>query len=354
MRTVLVTGAAGTVGSYVATLAEAKGLRVIASDRTGGGVRTPVRGEVRLGDLRDPQVLAGLVKGVDAVIHTAAQQDAYADVAELSEVNTTAVTELYRAAKEAGAKRFVHVSTAMLYTADGVGGLTEQSPIAARGPQGMSKLGAETFLTGCTEGPAWTILRPAPIYGRRGRHFSASLLSVGPMMRLTTPLLPRPKGGPMGTMVHAEDVASALLFVLDCEDAHGRIFNVSDGHAMSLGARLADTFEAYGLRMVPTAEMPRDLLDRVGRFFERPGAYRSADVTALALWKLVVLRHKLKPALHPRLDREAMTLLSRDMVVDAGALKALGWRPRYADFRDGMRQVLRWYQAERWVPRYHA
>ena len=69
-QTVLVTGARGTVGNYVVALAEAAGYRVIASDLTARGIRTPVRGEVRPADLRDPEGLADLVRGADAVIHT--------------------------------------------------------------------------------------------------------------------------------------------------------------------------------------------------------------------------------------------------------------------------------------------
>ena len=45
-------------------------------------------------------------------------------------------------------------------------------------------------------------------------------------------------------------------------------------------------------------------------------------------------------------------LLYDDLVIDAGKLRALGWTPRYASFREGWAEVLRWYQAERWVPRY--
>ena len=75
-ETVLVTGARGTVGNYVVGLAEAAGYRVIANDLTAAGVPVPVRGEVRIGDLRDASVLERVVRGVDHVVHTAAQLDA--------------------------------------------------------------------------------------------------------------------------------------------------------------------------------------------------------------------------------------------------------------------------------------
>ena len=354
MKTLLVTGAAGSVGNYVVGLAESQGYRVVATDRRAKGLRVPVRGEVRAGDLRSDAFVEHLVVGVDAVIHTAAQLDAGADEAELARVNVDAVATLFHAAAKENVKRFVHMSTAMLYAAGQKGPLDEDSPVAPRGPHGMSKHGAETFLRGqSTAGaPTVTIVRAAPIYGRRGRHFAASLLAIGPMLRLASPLVPRMRGGPLGTMVHAEDVARALLFLLPRTDVAGQIFNVSDGDIMTLGDRVAETFRGYGLPTIPVGRAPDSVLRRLGALFRAPGAYQGADAAALTLWRAVVLRHGLKPALSPRLDREAWTLLYDDLVVDAGRLLGLGFVPRFPRFAEGFAEVLRWYQAEGWVPRY--
>jgi nucleoside-diphosphate-sugar epimerase len=351
VNTILVTGAAGTVGNYVAAMAEAAGHRVIATDLRAAGIRVPVRGEAKAADLRDPDAARRVVEGCDAVIHAAAQMVTGADAAELSRTNTDAVAYLYEAARDEGVDRFVHMSTGTLY-APSREPLKESSPLAPRGPYGMSKHAAEVYLRGQERGPAWTILRAAPVYGRRGRHFAAGLLAIAPLLRLLTPILPRPSGGPLGTMVHAEDVASALLFVLERGETAGQVYNVSDGDVCPLGERIAYTFDAYGLRSVATGQLPHVLLELIGRAFQAPGAYHGADAAALAAWRLVVMRHGLKPALRPRMDREALTLLYQDLVVESAKLKALGWSPRFSDFRSGFAEVLRWYQAERWVPRY--
>lgn len=352
MTTILVTGAAGTVGSYVVGLAEAAGHRVIASDLHAAGVRVPVRGEVRPADLRDPEAVRGLVRRCDAVIHTAAMLDVGARSAELSQVNTDAVVQLYQAAREAGVGRFVHMSDAVVYGSSAEP-ITEDAPLAPRGRYGLSKHAAEVFFRGeGKEGPPWTILRAAAVYGRRGRHFAASLLAVGPILRLAAPVLPRFEGGPMHDMVHAEDVARALLFVLDRDDAAYEIFNVSDGDTMPLGDRITITFDAYGLGTFPAGRVPQSTIAALGRLCQLPGPYHAADAAALSAWRLVVLRHGLRPALRPRMDREALPLLYEDMVIDASKLRALGWSPRVARFAEGWREVLRWYQAEKWVPRY--
>lgn len=351
-ETVLVTGAAGTVGNYVVPLAEAAGFRVIANDLTAKGVQQPVRGEVRPGDLRDRKVIERLVEGCDHVIHSAALLDVGAPADALREVNTEVVARLHEACTRAGVKRFVHISSAMIYAQGLNGRIAEDAAIDPRGEHGRSKLRAEDILRSGRGGPSWTILRPAPLYGRRGRHFAAALLAVGPVVRLATPVLPRPSGGPIATLVHAEDVARAAVFVLEREDTRDAVFNVADEDAMSLGDRVAETYRAYGLPTVPTGSLPRGVLDRVGKLFVQPGAYHAADGAALGMWRLVVMRHGLKPALRVRLDREALTLLYDDLIVDASKLRGLGWLPRYPRFSEGWRQVLRWYQAERWVPRY--
>ncbi len=354
METVLVTGAAGTVGNYVVGLAEAAGYTVVASDINALGLRQPTRGRIVTGDLLDADVRARALEGVDHVIHTAALLDATADTEALGRVNTDLVRLLYEDAARLRLQRFVHMSTCMLYAAKSAQPLTEDAETAARGPHGLSKLGAEAFLRGHGrgDGPAWTILRAAPVYGRRGRHFAASLLVIGPVLRLMSPIVPRVTGGPRHTFVHAEDVARALLFALREPRTQYGIYNVADDDAISLGDRLALTFDAYGLRSMRAGELPSWLLALSDRGARSPAAVGAVDTAALALWKAVVLRHRLKPALRPRLDREAVTLLDDDLVIDTSRLRALGFKPKAPRFAEGWASVLRWYQAEGWVPRY--
>lgn len=354
-ETVLVTGARGTVGSYVVALAEAAGYRVIASDVTAAGVAVPVRGEVRPADLRHPQAAAELVRGCWAVIHTAAELNPSATAAELTDINTDAVVRLYRASGEAGVERFVHLSSATLYAqGHGAGEVcSEHTSVAPTGPYGMSRHAAELFITGQNgPKPTWTVVRAAPIYGRRGRHYAASLLAIGPVLRLLSPRLPRLSGGPKGSMAHAEDVARALVFLLDKDAAEGAVFNVADDDWMPLGERLSVTFDAYGLPTlgkVPLGELPLGMLALGQR---HRVADRAGDAALMAAWRVVRMQHRLKTALRPRLSRESFGFVRGNLVVDATKLRRLGWRPRFSSFERGWYEVLRWYQAEQWVPRY--
>jgi len=232
--------------------------------------------------------------------------------------------------------------------------LSEDALTAPRGAHGLSKLGAEAFLRGRgrADGTAWTILRAAPLYGRRGRHFAASLLVVGPLLRLFSPIVPRVGGGPRHNFVHAEDVGRALLFALQDERTRYGVYNVADDDALPVGERLGLTFDAYGIRSARVGTLPAFAAAFAKASARTPGTLRALDASVLALWRAVVARHGLKAALRPRLDREAVTLFDNELVIDSSRLRALGFKLRHPRFSAGWSDVLKWYQAENWVPRY--
>ena len=113
-----------------------------------------------------------------------------------------------------------------------------------------------------------------------------------------------------------------------------------------------DKLDAYGIKSYSVGEKAGMVFRRSMKAFDKDLVHTFADASSVRLWSYVVARYGLKPALRPHLDREMMALLHEDLVVDAGALRALGYVPRHQRFEDGFRDVLRWYQAERWVPRY--
>lgn len=350
----MVTGAAGTVGNYVVGLCEAAGYAVVAADANVRGLRQPTRGRIEAGDLTERAVRDRALAGVDHVVHTAALLDATASTVGLGRVNTDLVADLYEDAAARGVKRFIHMSTCMLYAPGAHGALSEDAPTAPRGVHGLSKLGAEAFLRGRgrADGPAWTILRAAPLYGRRGRHFAASLLIVGPLLRLFSPIVPRVSGGPRHNFVHAEDVARALLFALQDERTRYCVYNVADDDALPVGERLGLTFDAYGIRSARVGALPAFAAAFAKASARTPGTLRALDATVLSLWRAVVARYGLKAALRPRLDREAVTLFDNELVIDSSRLRELGFKLRHPKFAAGWSDVLKWYQAENWVPRY--
>ena len=110
---ILVTGATGTVGGALLPKLLDRGddVRVLVRDPRGlGRLRVEVRIALGdLGDLADPRVLRGALRGVDTVVHLAA---AIRDQprARVEELNGLATNRLLRACERAGVGRFVFFS----------------------------------------------------------------------------------------------------------------------------------------------------------------------------------------------------------------------------------------------------
>ncbi len=111
---ILITGATGHLGSQIAYELSQKGLKPVAHCRESSDTTFIDRLglEKRTADLRIRPQLASLVQGVDAVVHTAAWVNFRQDkLAQFTGINTIGAVDLYNAARKAGVKRFVHVST---------------------------------------------------------------------------------------------------------------------------------------------------------------------------------------------------------------------------------------------------
>ncbi|MEJ2359516.1 MAG: NAD-dependent epimerase/dehydratase family protein, partial [Deinococcales bacterium] len=166
-NTVLVTGATGFTGSFVAERLVREGVQVRALVRRKGAL-VPDAATV-VGDLRDPAGLAAAVEGVDAVVHCAV---AYRlDIEEARRLTVEGTRALAEAALTAGCRRFVHLSSISVYAIDGLDVVDENSPLlgperAEQDPYGVSKAEAEHALADVSErGLATVILRPPAILG---------------------------------------------------------------------------------------------------------------------------------------------------------------------------------------------
>jgi dTDP-L-rhamnose 4-epimerase len=119
---VLVTGAAGFIGSHIAEIMRAAGHEVRGLDSLTPAVHNGrpdhVCGELVVGDVRDPAAVDAALAGVDAVCHQAAMVGLGVDLSDLplySDVNVTGTAVLLEAMGRHGIGRLVFASSMVVY-----------------------------------------------------------------------------------------------------------------------------------------------------------------------------------------------------------------------------------------------
>jgi UDP-glucose 4-epimerase len=176
MRTVLVTGGAGFIGSHLVDDVLARGERALVLDNlsTGRSENVPAGAVFYRRDLLDPglgELLAD--EKVDVVNHHAAQANvrvSIEDPAEDARVNVLGGLKLVTACRQAGVKRFVFASSGgTVYGEQQVYPCDEEHPKRPTSPYGVAKYAFELYLDafGQMGDLEPVILRYANVYGPR-------------------------------------------------------------------------------------------------------------------------------------------------------------------------------------------
>lgn len=117
---ILITGASGSLGKQLIYELNRKGIKPVAHVReTSDTTYVDAVGlEKRFADLRNEAEVEKLVQGIDGIIHTAAWVNFRKDrLTQFTGINTFAAAGLFKAAQQAGVKRFIHVSTVVAVAA---------------------------------------------------------------------------------------------------------------------------------------------------------------------------------------------------------------------------------------------
>ncbi len=230
-RKVLVTGASGYLGTAVVKALVEGGYYVRALTRPTSKIAPlqQLRVEVFLGDIRQLDDVRAASSGMDVIIHAAAGMKGSAEA--MVDTCVRGTQNVAEAAAEQSVRRIIYVSSFSVYNFDDLKDgecITEASRLEdqpeTRGAYTLGKTRAEHLALMHLDDsvPAWTILRPSLLVGN-GRDI---LAPVGSKLGNFVICLGSP--GKRLLMLHVEDLAAAVLSVLEDENTARKVFVVSD------------------------------------------------------------------------------------------------------------------------------
>jgi len=229
---VLITGASGFIGAPLTAALGQAGYQVRAAVRDRRRRSFPAGVEIALlPDLAGAVDWAPLVAGMDAVVHLAGIAHVGREIPDAiyDRVNHLATAALARAAATAGVRRFVFMSSTRAQAGAAADApLTEMADPQPTDAYGRSKLAGEAAVR--ASGVAYTILRPALVYGPDPKGNLASL------MRVTALPLPLPFGAFSNrrSLLALDNLIAAVRFALEDPRAEGETFLVSDPGAIGV------------------------------------------------------------------------------------------------------------------------
>ena len=221
--TVLVTGAAGFLGSHVTDLLVESGERPRLLVRPGETVGRLAEADVYEGDIADRATVEALLGGVDRVINCAARTGPWGPDGEYERTNLRGLETLVRAALAAGVRRVVHVSSATVHGIDVNGAADENAPLREEpNPYSRSKVAGERLLERMIrdEGAPVTIVRPGWIYGPR------DTASFGRVARKVDEgsMVMAGSGHNRVPLIYVRDAARGVLLASSADRAPGRCY----------------------------------------------------------------------------------------------------------------------------------
>lgn len=316
----LVTGATGLLGRHLVDILVAEGVCVRALVRPSSDTQhlEELGIELIYGAAGNQGAQRAAVTGVDMVFHLAGYLTANAPFGvdsgaaddewpQYKAINIDFTEDILQAALEAGASRFIFVSSSSVYSPDAAVPTAEDAPLRPFSTYGRSKLLAEEKVrTYQDQGMAATIIRPPIIYGPGDRYFMPVVLRLARL-----PLLPLVNGGRnLMDLVYAVDVAQLLWRAATCEAAVGRVYNAGPGRPTTLRDLVGAFRRATGRGPIIMPILPR--------------------VAAHTAWLSRRAARPFFPEAESALTPAGIGLMSRDLHLDMSrAARELDFQPQF-------------------------
>jgi nucleoside-diphosphate-sugar epimerase len=269
----LITGASGFLGGRLAQmLAEQAnpGDKIVVLARPTSDLHHLANLPITIipGDLGDPASLARAFNGVHRVFHCAACSTDWAPWNTYFSANVTGTTNLLTAALRClTLQRFLHVSTTDVYGYPTVPCDETHPTVDAVLPYNRTKRLGEIAVweTHRTHGLPITIVRPATIYGPRGKDFT---VEIAAMLRQRL-MLTIDHGSAPGGFAYVDNVAQAMIAAAASPKTIGQAYNLSDGTGADWTRYLALFSAALGTPK-PWLNLSLANANRLARILEIP------------------------------------------------------------------------------------
>jgi nucleoside-diphosphate-sugar epimerase len=317
MTVVAITGVGGFIGAaaarrYLAAGATVRGLEL-------PDVAVPEGVEIIRGSLTDASALQAAVQGADIVLHTAAIVAESGNWKDFHRINADGPVLVADAARAAGVRSFVHLSSVMVHGFDYADGINEDGALdPANNPYCWSKINAEFALADRSVPGEFAIhiIRPGDVYGPGSVPW---VLRPVQHMRERTFLYVDPKRA-LINHVYIDNLLEAIDVVVSGKDATaGQPFIITDGQRT-----LARDFFGWFAEYIGSTRHP-----------SLPGWLAEPLVGTVARVLPESMRRRLD------LDRQSIRYLRRRGTFDTSRIRALGWTPRI-DLAEGRALTAQW------------
>ena len=270
MTRVLVTGAAGFIGSHLVEALLARGDDVVGLDNFDAFYPRPVKEENLAGcrrsgrfrlveaDVRDRQVVADHLTADSVVVHLAALagvRQSVADPGRCADVNVGGTVPVLAAMRDAGATRLVFASSSSVYGDDTPAPFREDAPaMAPVSPYGATKRAAELLIQSLAPlaGLRAASLRLFTVFGPRQRPdlaihaFARRMVDGEPVTLFGT--------GQARDYTYIADAVAGMVAAIDwtATAPAGRLeqFNIGSNHPVPLDVMVRELSRALGAEPV--------------------------------------------------------------------------------------------------------
>lgn len=246
MKTALITGADGFIGSHLTELLVREGYKVKALSQYNSfnhwgwleDVSCLREIEVLNGDVRDPAYCREITKGVDEVFHLAAliaipfsyvAPDSYVDT------NIRGTLNICQAARDNGVSRLIHTSTSEVYGTAQYVPIDEKHPLQPQSPYSASKIGADAMAMSFYNAfdlPV-TIARPFNTYGPR-QSARAIIPTIISQIASGMPQIKVGDVSPTRDFNFVEDTCRGFLALARSDEAVGQTINIGSNQEITV------------------------------------------------------------------------------------------------------------------------